>query len=172
MDSTDFYKEVVEIINKYNIKGSDINIEITESLALVEDDVTLMNIKNLSSQGIGLAMDDFGVGHSSLIYLTNMSFNKIKIDGSLSRDIVNNEINSNIVSNIYDLCRLMDLEIVVEYVETQEQLEKILEIGKFLIQGYFVSPPINGIEVEEFARRLNKPVSSDFDQFLYNDYGG
>ncbi|NLJ41472.1 MAG: PTS sugar transporter subunit IIC/EAL domain-containing protein [Clostridiales bacterium] len=162
LDSPDFHKEVIKIIDNYGLSGSDINIEVTESLALVEDDITYNNIENLSKDGIGIIMDDFGVGHSSLIYLTNMPIKTIKIDGSLTREILNSEISFNIVSTIYDLCQHMDLDIVMEYVETPGQLKKILELGHFLIQGYLISPPVNGDQVGEFLYDFNKNVWDNY----------
>lgn len=164
LDSPDLYKNVIHIIEKYQLQGSDINIEITESLALMEDDITYNNIRNLSNFGIGIVMDDFGVGHSSLIYIRNMPIDTIKIDGSLSRDIVNNEVSYNIVATIYDLSKLMDLNMVMEFVETEEQLDRIMGLGDFLIQGYFFSPPINGDEIHQLI--------NDFKDLDLEKFGG
>lgn len=152
LESPDLYRNMMNIIEKYELKGGDINIEITESQALVEDDITYNNIRNLSDFGIGIVMDDFGVGHSSLIYIRNMPITTLKIDGSLSRDIVNNDVSYNIVATIYDLCKLMDLNIVMEFVETEEQLDRIMGLGDFLIQGYLFSPPLNGDEIHKFIK--------------------
>lgn len=88
-------------------------------------------------------MDDFGVGHSSLLYLKAYPITTLKIDGSLSRDVVKSPLNLELISMIHHLCDSLDIKAVVEYVDNREQLEKLLSIGEFLIQnggiGLFVT---------------------------------
>ncbi|MDR1550444.1 MAG: EAL domain-containing protein [Hungatella sp.] len=87
-----------------------------------------------------------------------MPIHAVKIDGSLSRSIVNYPINLNIISTIYDLCQLLHINTKVEYVENQEQLDKLMQVGNFLIQGYLFSQPIEGDMIPSFIRDLKSPI--------------
>lgn len=160
LDNENFHEEVISILNKYKLEAEELNIEVTESVALIENANTTNNIYNLSKIGIGIVMDDFGVGHSSLLYLKNMPIKVLKIDGSLSREISHGNYALSIISTIYELCRNMDIGFVVEYVETEDQLRLLEKVGDFLIQGYLFSPPIDGEDIRDFVERYeNKQVS-------------
>lgn len=106
--------------------------------------------------GVTIAMDDFGVGHSSLLYLRTQPITTLKIDGSLSRDILKHPANLDIIATIYDLCNLLEVDTVIEFVDNQAQLDKLLSIGAFLIQGYFFSPPLPGEEIPAFEKQLEE----------------
>lgn len=161
LNSTNFYKQVLTILKDNNVPTHQLKVEITETQALVENQATRGNLLNLNEAGVSIAMDDFGVGHSSLIYLQTMPISTIKIDGSLSREIVDQPINLDIITAIYDLCHLMRMETVVEYVENEEQLEKLMEVGDFLIQGYLFSPPRLASDLGQFIRQFgNIPFAS------------
>ncbi len=100
-------------------------------------------------------MDDFGVGHSSLIYLRTMPIHTLKIDSSLSKDILQHQVTLDIIAAIYDLCRLMNIETIVEHVDNKEQLDKLMQIGDFLIQGYLFSPPLPSNKIPAFVREFS-----------------
>ncbi|NLK00897.1 MAG: EAL domain-containing protein, partial [Clostridia bacterium] len=152
----DFHVRVLEVLEKYNVPAGQLQVEITEAAALVENKATSVNLGSLHRAGVNIAMDDFGVGHSSLLYLRTQPITTLKIDGSLSRDVQENPANLGIIATIYDLCQLLNVKTVVEYVDNQAQLEKLMDIGTFLIQGYLYSPPVSGSEIQKFARDLER----------------
>ena len=155
LNTVGFSQQVLGILNQIGVPTSLLKLEITETVALVENETTRDNLIELDAKGINIAMDDFGVGHSSLIYLRTMPIHTLKIDSSLSRDVVNQKASLDIISTIYDLCRLMKIETVVEHVENQEQLQKLTQVGDFLIQGYLFSRPLPGSDIRKFIQQYD-----------------
>lgn len=154
LEVPDFYCKILHILDCLKISHHQLQIEITETIALTESPSTYHNLIKLADANIHIVMDDFGAGHSSLLYLSKVPIHVLKIDASLSREIVESPINLNIISTIYDLCQLMHINIVVEYVENQEQLKKLMQIGDFLVQGYLFSPPLQEDKIPQFISEL------------------
>ena len=99
----------------------------------------MIAIKNL---GVKLAMDDFGMGHSSLMYLKEYDFDTIKLDGSLVREILTNNNCRNIISSIVLLGKSLNYSVLAEYVEKEEQKRILHELGCEKYQGYLYSKAI------------------------------
>lgn len=154
LNEVNFHQQVLSILKRLDIPPSQLQVEITETVALVENQATCNNLTQLNAAGIDIAMDDFGVGHSSLIYLRTMPIHTLKIDSSLSQEILKHPATMDIIAAIYDLCRLMQIDTIVEHVDSREQLDKLMQVGEFLIQGYLFSPPLSGEEIPRFLREL------------------
>lgn len=154
LQAPDFYLKVMDLLRRRRVPPQQLQVEITETTALVENETTRNNLINLHEAGSTIAMDDFGVGHSSLLYLRTMPIDTLKIDGSLSREVLKHPANLGIISTIYDLCRLMKVETIIEYVDNQAQLDKLMGVGEFLIQGYLYSPPLPSNEIAGFMQKL------------------
>ena len=82
------------------------------------------------------------MGYSSLLYMRRFQVNAIKIDGSITRDVLVNDTNADIVRTICSLGKAQRVHVVAEYVETKEQREVLSEMGCDIFQGYYHSPPI------------------------------
>ncbi len=160
LDDITFYNQVMGILEKHQVPVGQLQIEITEGAALVENATSITNLENLHQAGIRIAMDDFGVGHSSLLYLRVYPITTLKVDGSLSRGVTENPVNLDIIATIYDLCHLLKVDTIVEYVEDQEQLIKLMDIGVSLVQGYLYSPPLDGGKIGNFIKSLSAVESS------------
>lgn len=133
---------VKDIIKYYSVNPSNIKVEITESFAIGEDEVTKKQLAMLTKSGVKLAIDDFGVGYNPLLYIKKYSIDCIKIDGSLIRDVDKNEESKSIVSSVYNLCESTGITVVNEFVETLEQKAVLDELGDGLYQGYLFSQPL------------------------------
>ena len=118
-----------------------LELEITESVFLADSQENLKTLERLKRLGISIALDDFGVGYSSLSYLTAFPFNKVKIDKCFIDRIGRPETLA-VLGSIVQLARILNLSIVAEGVETYEQVEKIRSLGITLVQGYFFSKPV------------------------------
>ena len=125
-----FASFIKNTINCYGVSLNNIKLEITESFAIGEDDISKNQLKELTSQGIKLAIDDFGVGYNPILYIKKYNIDAIKIDGSLIKDIDVNEESQSIVSAMYRLCESTGIEIVSEFVETDKQKEILDSIGE------------------------------------------
>jgi diguanylate cyclase (GGDEF)-like protein/PAS domain S-box-containing protein len=116
-------------------------LEITESLAMSDLELTVRTLGQLKGLGVELAIDDFGTGHSSLSYLKRFPVDEVKIDRSFIRDLEHDQVDRAIVASIVGLANALGLRTVVEGIETAAQLERVRELGCTLAQGYYLSVP-------------------------------
>lgn len=147
-----------ELLEKYQIDPSVINLEITESIAIASGRRLKRNMEDLIRHGCSFSMDDFGTGYSNLSQITRADFSIIKIDKSLLWPIFEkknpNRQNAKILlENMVSMILQMGLQIVVEGVETQEQFDYLCSLGVNYIQGYYFSKPIKQDEYLEFLKK-------------------
>ncbi|WP_392454411.1 EAL domain-containing protein [Chryseomicrobium aureum] len=128
---------------KYNVKSSDVIIEITENVAMGDYLAAQSRIAELHALGFKISIDDFGTGISAFIYLQHFTIDEIKIDRQFILDIESNKRSLGIVKSILDLANLLDLRVVVEGVETENQLHLLSQLGCETIQGYLYSRPLD-----------------------------
>jgi lactose/cellobiose-specific phosphotransferase system IIC component len=153
LENEGFAQNLEEIINKHLIKPQRLKIEITEKLALKSNKKIIQQIHSIKKMGIKLEMDDFGMGHSSLIYLKEYQFDTIKLDGSLIRDIMSNYNCRNIISSIVHLGKDLNYSVIAEYVENKEQRNILHELGCDQYQGYLYSKPVPFSELVEYMSK-------------------
>lgn len=140
-------------LQKYGLEPHEIELEIIESAVIPDSQVADQTLQQLAETGVHLAMDDFGMGYSSLLYLRRFHVHAIKIDGSLTRDVLGNGTNADIIRTITALGRAQQAEVVAEFVETLEQREALAHMGCDIFQGYFHSPPLSEAQcLDYFAR--------------------
>lgn len=149
--NNDLHKEILELLRKYELTSEDIKLEITESAYTDNPEDLVAAIDTLKRYGFKVLMDDFGSGYSSLNMLKDCCVDILKIDMKFMDDIENSKRASNIVYNIITLAKTLDMETLVEGVETEKQYEMLADMGCDDIQGYYFSKPISE---EEFVERL------------------
>ncbi|MCF7970017.1 MAG: PAS domain S-box protein [Methylococcaceae bacterium] len=142
-NSVELVDRIQELLQIYHLSASNLELEITESIAMRDIDVTISQLQNLSSLGIKLSLDDFGTGYSSLSYLKKFPINKLKIDQSFVFTMLEDEDNEAIVEAIITLAKSLRLETIAEGVETKAQLDTLKTKGCDQIQGYYFSKPIS-----------------------------
>ncbi|MEQ1900622.1 MAG: EAL domain-containing protein [Devosia sp.] len=130
-----------------------LELEITESLLLNDNEHTLQTLHRLRAIGIRISMDDFGTGYSSLSYLRSFPFDKIKIDRSFMRDLESRGDSLAIIKAVIGLGHSLGMSTTAEGVETQEQLDAVREQGCNEVQGFYFSPPL---EIGQVADLLDK----------------
>jgi len=146
------------VINALAVSGLAANrleLEITESVLLHDNEATLATLHQLRGFGIKISMDDFGTGYSSLSYLRSFPFDKIKIDRSFIKDISDKGDCAAIVKAVAGLGKGLGIATTAEGVETIEQLHKVRSEGCTEVQGYFFSAPQPAEALREFFERQN-----------------
>ena len=128
-------------------------IEITEQDAFDSSPETLKRFTDLRSQGHKLLIDDFGMGQTSVRYLQSTSFDAVKLDGSITRNVLGDSNSRQIISSMSQMCHKMRLKVVAEYVETVPQRDLLESLGIDCYQGYLYSPPVPLERFEEFLLR-------------------
>lgn len=141
-------------IAENNLKATDVGLEITENVVMALDSGTKENIGRIKTFGVKLAMDDFGMGYTSLLYIRHCNIDRIKIDGSITRDILKDKNCQDIVSSMVYLCRSLNIEVIAEYVENERQYTLLKELGCSEYQGYLFSPPLPPDKVPDFLSKL------------------
>lgn len=139
--------EIVDIVmsalEAANLSADRLQVEVTESAFVQDASKAKMILTELRAKGVTIAIDDFGTGYSSLSYLNVLPLNKIKIDRSFVSDITNDERTLKLLRGVVNLSRELGLEIVVEGVETEDQLELIRSTKSAdLIQGFIFGMPM------------------------------
>ena len=137
-----------------------LEIEITETVLLQDKNSSLSILHQLRSLGVRIAMDDFGIGYSSLTYLKCFPFDKIKIDRSFVQDITENIGSLNIVRAITAMAHGMGMRATAEGVETIEQRDKVTSEGCAEMQGFLFSRPLPASEVERLFPSEHKRRST------------
>lgn len=138
--------KVLDHINKSTVDPKRIAFELTETSVMSDYDAAVMGIRALRELGIRVALDDFGTGYSSLSYLRQLPLDKVKVDRSFVTDI-NKPSGRNIVAAIVGLCRTLQLELIIEGVETEGQLIALQAVGCSLAQGYLFAKPMSVAEL-------------------------
>ena len=134
-------------LKEYQVSAKYLWIEITEQDMLTNSEMVIRKISRLKEAGHKLLIDDFGMGHTSLIYLESEHFDVVKLDGSLVRDIIRKNTNQKIVASVIELAKKLNIKVVAEYVETEEEYNLLKDMGCDWYQGYLFSKPIS---LEEF----------------------
>lgn len=140
--SNDLVKTVRDVLQETGCQPQWIELEITESLLLDEQDHVLEMLKRISTMGITIAIDDFGTGYSSLSYLARFPINTLKIDRSFIGAIATEQFRAELVKAILSIARCLGQEVVAEGVETLEQAAFLKAHGCQIAQGYLYSKPV------------------------------
>lgn len=136
-----------EQLKKNGVLPSQFWIEITEQDVLSKASKVMDKLEKLKAKGHVLMIDDFGMGHTSILYLQSSQFGVVKIDGSLVKNVLENKTNQQIISSIVSLADNLDVKTIAEFVETQEQRDKLYELGCKWYQGYLY---MKAVPLEEF----------------------
>jgi diguanylate cyclase (GGDEF)-like protein len=134
--------EVEQALAESGLKAQRLELEITESVMLQQNEATLGILHRLRALGARISMDDFGTGYSSLSYLHRFPFDKIKIDQSFVRNLTRDKGSLEIIRAVVGLGRALNMEILAEGVETPEQLRLLQAEGCDELQGYLFSCPL------------------------------
>jgi diguanylate cyclase (GGDEF)-like protein/PAS domain S-box-containing protein len=146
---------VIDALEESGMPPSRLDFEITESILMKDTFATLHTLHQLHELGVRIAMDDFGMGQSSLSYLLSFPFDKIKIDRSFIRGVPNGGNALAIVRAVASLANSLEMATVAEGVETERQLEMVRTLGCTEMQGFVFSPPRPASEI---ARLLASPA--------------
>lgn len=151
---------VKSVLRETELDPKWLELELTESLSLGNPESVISTMEEIKQLGVGLTLDDFGTGWSSLSYLRRFPLDRIKIDRSFMRDIGDRAAASAVVSSIVDLARTLGLSYIAEGVETAGQLDYLRNIRCPEFQGYLFSPAVPAAECRELLR-AGKQLSSE-----------
>ena len=150
---------VVELLRETGLPARSLVLEVTESAIMGEPDAAIAILRRLADQGIDLAIDDFGVGQSSLAYLRRLPVREIKLDKGFVLKLAQNPDDQTIVRSVIDLGHGLGYRVTAEGVEDVTSLDLLRQYGCDYAQGYFVARPLSAQAFQSFVslRRESEP---------------
>lgn len=152
---TDVVEKFKKIMDKYDVQPSWINLEITETAQIEENDKLIRNILLFHELGVEFSLDDYGSGFASADYLFRLPVELVKIDKTILWQGMMNENACIVLVGTLGLLKSLNKKIVVEGVEDKDMVELLLDNGVDYLQGYYYSKPINEFEYLQFLMEKN-----------------
>lgn len=160
LESSNFIYDLENILRETGLAPERLELEITETMFAQNVETIRNKLVEIRKMGISISIDDFGTGYSSISYLRDFPLDTLKIDRSFVKDIVDG--GEELYSSIISLAKGLNLSVIVEGIETEEQLKLIQQLGGDELQGYLFSKPIYLSEDSPwFNEYLNQPVELD-----------
>ncbi|MBT8450094.1 MAG: EAL domain-containing protein, partial [Gammaproteobacteria bacterium] len=161
LHSSELSKIVSAMLSNHGLSGHDLELEITETAAMVDPEVAVEQLDSLRKLGVGLAIDDFGTGYSSLAYLKRLPIQTLKLDRTFVRDIEHDQNDLEISTATISLAHNLGLKVVAEGVETKGQLEFLVGHQCDYVQGNYFSKPLCADEATKFLKEKGACVLAD-----------
>jgi diguanylate cyclase (GGDEF)-like protein/PAS domain S-box-containing protein len=138
----DFVEKTLNAMKQYQIRPTQLKLEITESAVMLNLDECADKLCQLKQHGLEFSMDDFGTGYSSLSNIRALPLDQLKIDQSFVRNLLEDKSNQTLTQTIITMSEALDLEIIAEGVETEGQKIALEEMGCHFFQGYYFAKPL------------------------------
>ncbi len=157
-----FVDSVADVLKAHQVNPSRLKLELTESVMLEDMTATVEKMHALKALGVGLAMDDFGIGYSSLSYLKQLPLDQLKIDQSFVQGITKDGSDAMLVQTIIDLAANFNLNVIAEGVETQAQLTFLKHHECMSFQGFLFGKALPLNEFERLFHRIVNELTGAF----------
>lgn len=151
-------KNIARVLAETGLEPRYLEVEITESIAMQNVDLTISVLQELQEMGVQIAIDDFGTGYSSLATLKRFPLHTLKVDREFVRDIINDPKDAAIIKSVVALGHGLELKVIAEGVETAEQLQFLSLVNCDGIQGYLFSKPLPAKLVAELLLKQSNPL--------------
>jgi len=149
----EFVAQVTEALALAAVEPARLKIELTEGVVIEDLADTIARMRALKARGIGFSMDDFGTGFSSLSNLKRLPLDEVKIDQAFVRDLASDSTDAAIVQTIVTMGQILGLNVIAEGVETEAQLQRLIEFGCAAYQGTLFAAPLPAAAFEDLVRQ-------------------
>lgn len=147
-ETKSFIPDLTDIMARYAVDPTLIQLEITERIVIKNVEESIIKLKELRNMGIHVAIDDFGIGYSSLSYIVRLPIDSIKIDKAFVQSINNSQESKAIVATIINLCKILNFRVIAEGIENKIELDYLRSNMCDIGQGYYYSKPISIGDIE------------------------
>ena len=147
----DIVAVITRVLDESELDARSLELEITEGMVMSSAESVIATLNELHDLNIDLAIDDFGTGFSSLTYLKQFPVDRLKIDQAFVRDVLTDKDDASITEAIINLGHNFGLTVIAEGVESAEQLEFLRQQGCDEAQGYYISRPLDTVDVADFV---------------------
>jgi len=159
LQKKNLHETVAAVLARHRLRAADLELEITESMAMSNPTETIAMLEKLKAQGVTLAIDDFGTGYSSLSYLKLLPIQRLKLDRSFVGDIETDPDDASICRATTSLAHDLGLSLVAEGVETEAQYHFLKGLGCDLLQGYWLARPLPAEAAKAMILKHNASVA-------------
>ncbi len=159
---------LMELINKYGISSSEIELEFTENVFIKDSNELIAMVTRLREVGFLVAIDNFGSGYSPLSLLKDLPVDVIKMDKTFLQLSADNARGQKVFKNVVSMCKDLKLDIVTEGIENKSQIDFVTSCGCDIAQGYYYSDPLPVSEFRKYANKRFKS-SSEVIRFAFNE---
>ncbi len=166
MQRAELPDQITRALEQAGVPASMLELEITESAALENTEVSIATLNRLREMGVSIAIDDFGTSYSSLTYLKHLPIDCVKIDRSFIRDLAIDPSDAAIVTAIINIARMLKLRVVAEGVETREQVRFLKDRRCFEMQGILFSKPVPADTLRELLGMVGARSGLDPESLL------
>ena len=156
---SDLADKILKTMKKYNIPSDKINLEITETAVSFGKNTLRSNLDKLTEAGVSFSLDDYGTGYSNMRRVIQLPLKIVKLDKSFV-DEQNNPKMWIVLQNTVKMLKDMNMEIVVEGIETENMVDKFTDLNCDYIQGYYYSKPIPKSDFVEFIKKAHAPTKT------------
>jgi diguanylate cyclase len=146
------YSDIQNDLAAAGLPGECLSIEVTESVLVSDFDKTSALLNQLKALGVQIALDDFGIGYSSMSYLKRLPASVLKVDRSFVQNVPESEADSRILKALIVMAKSLDLDVIVEGIETMEQASLCRELGADMLQGFLFSKPLSPDDFVAFLK--------------------
>jgi diguanylate cyclase (GGDEF)-like protein/PAS domain S-box-containing protein len=160
LDDIEFHQKILDILEETGVEPDQLEFEITETTIMNDPGLASEVLHQLRDIGFKLAIDDFGIGYSSLAYLKSLPISKLKIDQSFVKNTPDDTNDAAIIRAVIALGKSLQLDVIAEGVETKEQVNFLKSEGCFLAQGYLYAKPMPSHEIESYLAGFNPSCSA------------
>jgi len=151
----EFPDRLARILKEFDVPPAQLMLEVTEAASLDDPELVMDIFTRLRVKGVGLSLDDFGIGLSSLTQLYKMPFSEVKIDGELIAEIVDSKPAATVVRAIVDLAHNLSLSVCAEGVENARTFDFLEQCGCDALQGEYIAKAMPAAEMESFISVWN-----------------
>lgn len=145
-----FAEKILDQIHSYELEAQTFEIELTENVLVQNMNRAISNLVHLTNAGMTIAIDDFGIGYSSLSYLDRLPLHTLKLDKSFMRKISDENMEDSIIPAMISVAKGLQLDFIAEGVETKAQHRYLKQQGPCVTQGFYYSKPLDGTRLIKF----------------------
>jgi EAL domain-containing protein (putative c-di-GMP-specific phosphodiesterase class I) len=156
LEDASFVATMLEALRSSAVQPADIEVEVTENDTLRGGAQLMHNLRMLQEAGVALAMDDYGIGYSSIDALSVWPFSTIKLDQGIIGRMLGSNKNARIVQSSIRMAHELNLNVVAEGVESQEQYDFLMDAGCQMVQGFLISRPLPFDQFSDFVRGASR----------------
>ena len=152
LDGHNFVRDVRRVLELTGLESGRLELELTESTVMSDPEEMLQRLNELRQLGLHLAIDDFGIGYSSLSHLQRFPFNRLKVDRSFINDVTSNPNNMSIVKTILGMAQGLNMQVIAEGAENEGQIHLLRRLRCKQVQGFYFSRPLPAVELETLLK--------------------